>query len=105
MEFPGSHGNVGGQDADRRISDITLEWMLRHAEDRGLKLRSDWRESIVADHSGETRRSDLHIWRLGAKDRRIPDGAKIHRCVLERMADPDKGYQLGNLPRSFVKVN
>ena len=96
---------MGGQDADRRISDITLEWMLRHAEDRGLKLRSDWRESIVADHSGETRRSDLHIWRLGAKDRRIPDGAKIHRCVLERMADPDKGYQLGNLPRSFVEVN
>ena len=85
--FPGCHGDVGGQESDRRISDITLEWMLRHAEAKGLKLRPDWRESLSADHSGDTRRSDKHIWRLGAKDRHIPDGAKIHRSVLQRMGD------------------
>ena len=103
--FPGCHGDVGGQESDRRISDITLEWMLRHAEDKGLKLRPDWRESLNADHSGETRRSDRHIWRLCAKDRHIPDGAKIHRSVLQRMADPDHGYRPGNLPGSYVEVH
>ena len=44
--FPGCHGDVGGQESDRRISDITLEWMLRHAEDEGLKLRPDTGESL-----------------------------------------------------------
>ena len=74
--FPGYHGDVGGQESDRRISDIALEWMLRHAEEKGLKLRSDWRESLIDDHSGEIRRSDKHIWQLGAKDRRVPDGGQ-----------------------------
>ena len=103
--FPGCHGDVGGQESDRRISDITLEWMLRHAEEKGLKLRPDWRESLIDDHSGEIRRSDKRIWRLGAKDRRIPDGAKLHRSVFHRMAEPDNGYQPGNLPGSYVEVD
>ncbi len=103
--FPGCHGDVGGQESDRRISDITLEWMLRHTEDKGLKLRPDWKESLNADHSGEIRRSDKHIWRLGSKDRYLPHGAKIHRSVLQRMADPSNGYQPGNLPGSYVEVN
>ena len=103
--FPGYHGDVGGQEADRRISDITLEWMLHHAEDKGLKLRSGWRESLRPAYSGEVRRSDKHIWRLGAKDCRIPDGAKIHRSVLQRVAEPDNGYQPGNLPGSYVEVD
>ena len=97
--FPGSHGDVGGQEADRRISDITLEWMPRHAEDKGLKLRPDWRESLSTNHSGEIRRSDRHIWRLSAKDCRTPDGAKIHQSVLQRMADTDNGHQFfGRIP-------
>ena len=103
--FTGCHGDVGGQESDRRISDIALEWMLRHAKDKGLKLRPDRKETLNADPSGETRRSDKHIWRLGAKDRRVPDGARIHRSVLQRAADPDNGYEPGNLPGSYVEVN
>ena len=103
--FPGCHGDVGGQESDRHISDITLEWMLSHAEDKGLKLRPGWRESLSPDHSGEIRRSDRHIWRLGAKDRHIPDDAKVHRSVLQRMAGPDSGYQPGNLSGSYVEAN
>ena len=103
--FPGCHGDVGGQESDRRIADITLKWMLRQTEDKGLKLRPDWPESLSGDHSGEIRRSDKHIWRLGAKDRQIPDGAKIHRSVLQRMADLDHGYRPGNLPSSYVEVD
>lgn len=35
----------------------------------------------------------------------IPDGAKIHRSVLQRMSDPDIGYRPSNLPGSYVEVN
>ena len=34
--FLGSHGDVGGQDADRGISDITLKWMLGHAKEKSF---------------------------------------------------------------------
>ena len=102
--FPGCHADVGGQDADRSISDITLEWMLCHSEDKGLILREDWRASLRPDPSGDTKRSDRHVWRVGAKYRPIPEGAKIHRSVLQRKANPNNRYQPSNLPTSFMEV-
>ena len=102
--FPGCHGDVGGQDADRNISDITLDWMLHHAEDKGLVLRGDWRASLRPGPSGEIKRSDRHVWRVGAKDRPIPEGAKIHRSTLQRRANTDNRYQPRNLPKSYVEV-
>ena len=95
--FLGSHADVGGQDADRRISDITLKWMLVHAEDKGLLLRKDWRDCLRPDYSGEIKPADRHFWQLGAKDRVIPKDAKIHRTVLQRRDDPDMRYQPRNL--------
>ena len=103
--FPGYHGDVGGQEADRRISDISLEWMLSRAESKGLELRPGWRESLNPNHSGALNRSDRHLWRLGAKDRTVPDGAKIHGSVIRRMEDLGGGYRLGNLPGSYVETS
>lgn len=103
--FPGYHEDVGGQGSDRRISDISLEWMLRHAEGKGLKLRPGWRESLNPDHSGTLERSDRHLWRLGAKDRTLPDGAKIHGSVIRRMEDLGEGYRPGNLHGSRMEVS
>ena len=36
--FVGSHGNVGGGEVDRRLSDLTLRWMQDHAAEAGLTL-------------------------------------------------------------------
>ncbi len=103
--FSGSHADVGGQEADRRISDITLEWMLRHAKGRGLILSEDWQASLRPDPSGEIKRSDKHVWRVGAKDRTISEGAKIHRSVFQRRATASNRYKPSNLPESFVEVD
>ena len=103
--FPGYHGDVGGQEADRRISDISLEWMLNCAETKGLNLRPDWRESLNPDPSGDLERSDKHLWRLGAKDRIVPDGAKVHGTVFQRMKDLGKEYRPGNLTGSYEELN
>ena len=103
--FPGFHADVGGQKADRLISDITLEWMLRHAQCKGLLLREDWQESLRPDPSGQVKLSHRHVWRLSTEERRIPDGSKIHRSVLQRMNNPDNRYRPGNLPESYVEVD
>ena len=102
--FPGSHGDVGGQDANRGISDITLKWMLGHARDKKLLLRPDGQAGLRPDFLGETKRSDRHFWRIRARDRVIPEDAKIHRTVLRRRDDPKMRYQPRNLPRSFIEV-
>ena len=103
--FPGYHGDVGGQESDRRISDISLEWMLGHAESKELKLRPDWRESLNSDPSGDLERSDKLLWRLGAKDRIVPNGSRFHGSVIRRMEDLGKEYRPGNLPGSYVEVD
>ena len=78
--FSGCHADVGGQDADRGLSDIALEWMLRHAEDVGLILREDWRTSLCPDPLGDIKRSDRLFWRIGAKDRLVPEGSRFIRA-------------------------
>ena len=101
--FPGCHADVGGQEADRRISDIPLEWMLRSAESKGLVLRGDWRESLQPDSLGEIKPSRQHVWPLTPERRRqIPEDAKIHRSVFQRMEALGGRYQPPNLPNSYV---
>ena len=103
--FPGFHADVGGQKADRRISDITLEWILEHAQNNGLILRDDWRELLQPDPSGIIEPSHRHIWRLLPKEERcIPEGAKVHKSVLQRVADSSNLYRPDNLPKSYVEV-
>ena len=103
--FPGCHADVGGQEADRRISDISLEWMLRNAESRRLVLRGDWRESLQPDSLGEIKPSRQQVWRLTPERRRqIPEDAKIHRSVFQRMEALGSRYQPPNLPNSYVEA-
>ena len=102
--FPGYHSDVGGQKAHRGISDITLEWMLRHAADRGLRLRGDWREDLRPDpESGQVTPSDRHVWRLTARDRTIPEGAKVHESVVTRL-NSEASYAANNLPERYDVV-
>ena len=61
--------------------------------------------SLNPDSLGEIRGSDKHIWRLGGKSRRVPDGAKIHCSVLQRMAGSENNHRPCNLPTSYVTVD
>ena len=104
--FAGFHADVGGQQkVDRRIPDISLEWMLRQAEDKGLLLRSNWRESLCPDPMGEVKPSHQGPWYLmPKKKRRIPEGAKVHASVLLRMASSGVPYRPTNLPVSYTET-
>lgn len=51
--FRGSHGDVGGQlggfEAARPLSNVSLVWMLERAENCGLPLPRDWRMRFSVD--------------------------------------------------------
>ena len=103
--FPGCHADVGGQEADRRISDISLDWMLRSAADRGLLLREVWSEDLQPDPLGDTKASRTLVWRLfPAKQRDIPEGAILHSSVLTRMKSVGSSYRPSNLPGSYLEA-
>ena len=103
--FPGYHGDVGGQESDRRISDISLEWMMSQAESKGLKLRPGWRASLQTDPKGKLQPPNKLIWWFRAADRTVRDEAKVHISVIKRMEDPRNRYRPGNLPGSYVEVD
>lgn len=115
--FPGAHSDVGGGYADRRLSDVTLRWMLRKAIAAHLRVRRDWRRRIEAgcrvlsgihrrpvgrldkvpraslqpDPLGKLHESRIKAWRLWRPAaRRIPELSRIHASVFERMRElPD----------------
>lgn len=89
--FVGVHSDVGGSYKEVGLSDIALLWMLERAEACGMRLRPDWRDKIAPDPFGEIHKSRKGLWCIWPPvDRVIPDGAKIHRSAIERMAgDPN----------------
>lgn len=103
--FPGSHADVGGQNVDRRISDITLEWMLHHAQDKELILRADWATDLRPDPAGDITRSDSVLWKLiGTDDREIHSGAQIHESVFLRRDETGTNYKPPNLPERYERA-
>ena len=102
--FAGYHGDIGGQNADARISDIPLLWMLASAEQRGLKLAGTWQVGINPEPvSGNPQKSDKWAYRFLAKRRHIPDDAKIHQSVFDRMEGT--GYKPVNLPARYEVIS
>ena len=107
--FPGYHGDLGGQNADQRISDISLLWMLKAAKRRKLLLRNKWESGLNPDPlAGKLHRSDRHIFRLRTRAREIDrEGrfkAKIHESVLLRMKQRCCKYNPNNLPCNYHVV-
>ena len=99
--FPGSHSDVGGGYAERGLSDVALEWMLAKAAAAGLRLARRPLRLEPSAH-GALHRSRVGPWRLWRPvQRQIPEGAKIHRSVFDRMHRDYDGYE----PSLPVKVD
>ena len=97
--FAGHHADVGGQKADRAISDIPLIWMLEHAKAAHLKLRSNWRDGLDPHPCGKIKQSWVWFWCLIPWEKRaIYETANIHPSVRERQADTACRYRPTNLP-------
>ena len=103
--FPGEHADVGGRNAGRGLSDLSLEWMLEKAAAAGLALRPDWRERLELrpDPLGPIHATRVRYWRLWRPvTRALPHGARVHRSVLDRARA--LAEYAPRLPRLFVVV-
>ena len=104
--FAGVHSDVGGSYAEAGLSDIALEWMLENARAKGLRLKPGWEASLRPDAFGQIHESRRGFWRAWRRARRvIPEGALIHRSVIERMKNERLEYRPGNLPESFQEAS
>ena len=111
--FPGSHSDVGGWNKrpkkETGISEITLQWMLKHAHGKGLCLTDQGQEMLKSSAPPTDQivvnESWAGVWRLWSpKQRSIPEGAKIHVSACQLMEKPGSAYQPCNLPSRYKKV-
>ena len=106
--FGGAHSNVGGGYPRQGMSIVALDWMMTHAEHRGLRFLAAERESYrgaadANDKAYDSRSGFGTFYRWGPRDiERICERCgvipKVHRTVFERIARNTEGYAPGSLP-------
>ena len=104
--FAGVHSDVGGWYDDRGLSNVALHWMLGKARDCGLRVDRAGLASRPPDPHDTMHRSWIGIWKARPRrTRKIPEGARIHRSVLERRDGGRVRYDPKNLPANPTVVD
>jgi uncharacterized protein (DUF2235 family) len=112
--FAGSHSNVGGGYPRQGMSLVALDWMMRKAEDRGLRFlpqhRSLYRDGTDVDDKLYDPRAGLGMF-YRWEPRNVADlcrknnvAPKVHRTVFQRIARNTEGYAPGSVPPDSVVV-
>ena len=106
--FAGAHSNVGGGYPKQGMSLVALEWMLRKAEESGLRLLDSdtllYCEHANVDDKLYDPRAGMGIfyrWKprdIGEICRDNHVNPTLHLSVLERIAHGTDDYAPGNLP-------
>ncbi|MDJ0853343.1 MAG: DUF2235 domain-containing protein [Myxococcota bacterium] len=96
--FAGMHSDVGGGYAEHGLSDIALEWMLRHAVDAGLELYTHHQQVIKANADGVMHDSRTGLGRLYRRRQRTwpeqrLDLPTVHQSVIDRHTNQVNDYQ------------
>jgi uncharacterized protein (DUF2235 family) len=107
--FPGAHSNVGGGYPQQGMSLVALDWMMKQAEQAGLRFVAHTREEYATVHSFADKLYDpraglgmFYRW----KPRDVCELARrcgieapvIHTSAIERLIQAPEGYAPGNLP-------
>ena len=103
--FAGVHSDVGGWYDERGLSNIALSWMLKHAEQVGLRIQDGFLKSLKTDPLDKQHASWSGWWRLLPYVRReIPEGARVHQSVRERLAAESLRYDKAYRPQLLLRV-
>jgi len=87
--FPGVHTDIGGGYPDHGLSDLTLDWMVREATQKGLYIYPDHKVVVNPNPMGRLHKSYKGPYRLiRARARQWDTNAHgplvIHRSAVER---------------------
>ncbi len=106
--FSGVHSDVGGGYPEHGLSDITLDWMIAHAYNHGLKFKRKALQGMnsTTEPEGEPHDESVKgIWRgLGHIHRDIKPTDLIHYTVKERIAKV-ADYKPVNFPDKATYVD
>jgi hypothetical protein len=110
--FSGDHSNIGGGHATRELSDITLDFLLRHVSGDygrhdqspgawGLYLAENHGETVKIrpDPRGALRRSTGAMYAHAPRE--LPQNAVLHDTVFQRMKEASPLYA----PQSLFDLN
>jgi uncharacterized protein (DUF2235 family) len=100
--FAGAHADVGGGFLDRKLADICLLFMIKRAQERGLRFQQEKIDAIPENRTAEgkihtdsgklPREPRVIVVRKNGKASSLRP--KIHKSVMERMK---REYQPANL--------
>lgn len=106
--FAGSHSNVGGGYPRQGMSLVALDWMMRKAEEHGLRFlpqhRVLYRDGTDVDDKMYDPRAGLGMFyrwtprNVSALCRTNNVTPKVHRTVFQRIARNTEGYAPGSVP-------
>lgn len=103
--FAGAHADVGGWFDERGLANISLRWMLEKAGQQGLELDHSRIAGYEPDPHDKLHESYSGFWRFrGSRRRKIPDRARVHASVRERMEKESNRYSPKNFPENPVYV-
>jgi uncharacterized protein (DUF2235 family) len=113
--FAGSHSNVGGGYPRQGMSLVSLDWMMRNAEEHGLRFlpqhRVAYRDGTDVDDKLYDPRSGLGMF-YRWKPRNAADicrhnsvRPKVHRTVFQRIARNTEGYAPGSVPPDSTVIS
>lgn len=103
--FAGVHADVGGWYDERGLSNITLQWMIGKAKARGLEVVNKLLTQRIGNPHDIKHESYSGFWKFrGTHKRKIPEGALIHKSIIDRMKKASNNYHPKNLPKSYSIV-
>lgn len=103
--FAGVHSDVGGSYPESGLSNISLHWMMKRAKMRGLKINTAALNKYIANPHDKIHNSRTGLWLIRGKNKRkIPEGAKIHKSVLDRKKRRSNQYK-PKLPTKYEVVD
>ena len=111
--FRGVHSDVGGGNENVSRSNIALQWMLGKANSHGALI--DEARASQPQYKGNPHEAGIPpgkfyesysgFWRFrGSRRRKLPDGAKIHKSVIERIENAANKYKPENLPDRVEEI-
>ena len=104
--FAGAHSDVGGWYKERGLSNIALRWMLDKASACGMTIDNHRAAGYRGNPHDKLHDSYSGFWIFRGKHvRKIKNGAKIHKSVVERLQKQRPPYKPDNLPDKYKVVS